>query len=188
MNRKGTVREVMTRAFVGVTESDPVAGAAALMREENAESAVVLHGRDPIGMLQATDLIDLVAETADPTTTSVRDIMTQVAGAIPAESDLEMAMTELAEHEGATLPVIENNDIVGVLTPQDIITALTMRPMATEHPLAASGRSNEAIDAARRTDDEFATQSVCEGCGSLADTLTDLNGQLVCPDCIEIEL
>lgn len=186
MQRPVSVRDVMTRSYVGVSESDPVAGAAELMRNDGVESAVVLRGSDAVGMLHAADLIDLVADTTDPASTPVSAIMTETIVTVTADSDLETAMRAIAEHNAGHLLVTENDDIIGVLTEQDIVTAHAIRPagLATDEP--GTGPSNEAMDATRSTDDEFATQSVCEVCGSLAEALTDRNGQLVCTDCAEI--
>lgn len=186
MKRPVSVRDVMTRSYVGVSEGDPVAGAAELMRNDGVESAVVLRGNDAVGMLHAADLIDLVADATDPASTPVTDIMTETVVTVPADSDLETAMNTIAETDAGHLLVTEDNGIIGVLTEQDVVTAHALHPaaLATDEP--GAGPSNEAMDSTRSTDDEFATQSVCEVCGSLAEGLTDRNGQLVCTDCAEL--
>lgn len=184
MNRSVRVRDVMTRSYVGVSESDPVTGAATLMRDDGVTSAVVLRGQKPVGMLHAGDLIDLIADGRDPESTTVTAAMTDSVISIDADSDVTTAVNAIADTDARQLVVLENGEITGVLSEHDMITAHAIRQTdPTDH-----APETEPLNSAQSPTDEFTTQSVCEACGSLAESLTERNGQLVCPDCVQIEM
>ena len=53
MNENVTVREVMEREFVGVSESDGVLETSELLLREGSDLAVVLRGSEPVGVVTA---------------------------------------------------------------------------------------------------------------------------------------
>lgn len=183
MDETATVRDVMTRAYVGVSEGDSVAGAAELMAEEGVDGVVVLRGREPIGMLHASDVVALVASRTDPEEMPVGEVMTTVAS-VDADEGISEAIGTIAGRDARGMVVVEGDEVVGLLTERDVITAQWMRPPATEEteePVLAVPMNEGAS-----VEEEFTAQGVCEVCGSLVRDLTNDNGQLVCADCIEI--
>ncbi|MFC7195331.1 CBS domain-containing protein [Halosimplex aquaticum] len=58
MERDVSVQEVMDREFVGVSESDGLRETAELMLAEEADSAVVLHGSEPVGVVTERDALE----------------------------------------------------------------------------------------------------------------------------------
>ncbi|WP_195155705.1 CBS domain-containing protein, partial [Halorubrum sp. AJ67] len=55
MRTDTTVRDVMHREFLGVSESDSLSDAAALLVEEETNCVVVVRGGDPVGRLESRD-------------------------------------------------------------------------------------------------------------------------------------
>lgn len=180
-----TVRDVMNRSYVGVSESDSVAGAAELMREEGVHSAVVLRGSEPVGVLDEDRLIDLVADRRDPTETTAGDVM-RPAVAVDADQRLEQAIGAMATDGLRHLLVEEGGDVVGSVSEHDVVTAYSVLGARTE-PIDAQPAtpSDQAGALAADLDREvYSTQGVCESCGALTRDLSSHNGQLVCPDCL----
>jgi len=180
MNDDVTVRDVMTREYVGVSEGDTVAGVADLMVEAGVHGAVVLRGVEPVGMVDAGDVVEVVAAGGDPESVTADAAMSDGAPAISADSSLSAAVSTLVGTDARRLVVLEGDEVVGTLSERDVITAQSTFPESEEQePVLAVGGKGPA-------DDRFSTQSVCEACGSLASNLASVNGQLLCADCREM--
>lgn len=177
MDETVTVRDVMDRSYVGVNEADPVVGAARLMREEGVDSALVLRGSDPVGVLRADDIVSLVAAEEDPDDVTVGEVMSTGTVSVAADSPVEDAVDAIAENGLRRVIVRDGEDVAGVLSEHDVVTAhtvLSTPDTPREAPTAtAPGLESEV----------YGSQGVCEVCGSLTRNLTEYNGQLVCADC-----
>lgn len=180
-----TVRDVMNRTYVGVSEADSVAGAAELMREESVHSAVVLRGLEPVGLLDEDRLLSIIADRRDPTETTAREAMRPVV-TVEADQWLDQAIAAMTTDGIRHLLVEEDGELVGSVSEHDIVTAhsvLTTRPEPPEAPVAAP--SGGVADAEPDFDhDVYSPQGVCESCGALTRELSSHNGQLLCADCL----
>ncbi|MDJ1433495.1 CBS domain-containing protein [Halostagnicola sp. A-GB9-2] len=198
-----SVRDVLTTEYVGVSESDTVLGAVRLMREERAGCVLVVRGSEPVGIVTEWDILGLVAEEADAAETTIGAVMSAPVISVHGDRALTDAADLMARENIRNLVVTDGSDVVGVLTQRDVIAAAgsfhaTAARSVTEtqrdEDLLSNGVNvNDSLNS--RTDgnadpeivpnggDEYSTQGVCEDCGSLADSLWDANGQLVCADC-----
>lgn len=185
MDEPVTVRDVMNRSYVGVSEADSVAGAAELMRQEGVHSAVVLRGSDPVGVLDEDPLIDIVADRRDPTETTAEEVM-RPAVSVDADQRLDQAIAAMATDGLRYLLVEEDGEVVASVSEHDIVTAYSVlggRAERAEAPVAVPGA--DSVDLATEFDEEvYSTQGVCESCGALTRELTGHNGQLLCSDCL----
>jgi len=208
MDAEMTVREIMTREYVGVSESDPVDDVVALMREEPADQVVVLRGSEPVGMLTPADVLALVGEDVDARETAVGDVMSGTVPSVAPDRNVVAAAGEMADDGVRSLLVTDGEAVVGVVSERDVVRAtatLADRATLSTPPGAgapegapATGTGNGGADVdeygtaepaeygAEAADDEYSTQSVCEVCGSLTPGLQSHNGQLVCGDCREM--
>lgn len=183
-----TVRELMTREYVGVSESDPVSGAVQLLIEENEDAAVVLRGSEPIGMLTKTDALAHLTGGGDGDD-RVTEAMSGTMPSVPSDAGFVDAANKLAEAGIECLLVTGGDEVVGLVTVQDVAGAaasLSTRPAhegGRDRTLqAATVEGGEATD----VETEYSRQSVCETCGSLTPDLQNFNGQLICADCREV--
>ena len=177
MSSAVTVRDVMTREFVGVSESDGVIQTVELLVAEGAECAIVLRGRDAVGMVSDRDALSVVTSDTDPAAATVADVMSDGVVRIPSSGSLATA-AETMEREGVRrLLAIEEAEPVGVVTAHDVVAASTLVP----EPGAGVGPAPATTDPVA----EYDTQGICEACGALAHDLVDANGRLVCPNCRE---
>ena len=182
MNDPVTARDVMNRSYVGVSESDTVAGAAEVMQHEGVDAAVVLRGSNPVGMIAATDIVNIVADGRDPAETRIEAAMTETLLSIDADQRLDDAISALADNDVRHVLVMDNGDIAGMLSEHDIVTAQTMIPT-----MRGNGPSSVTPDVDANLDSgEVSSQGVCEICGSLSRNLADVNGQVVCQACREV--
>ena len=62
----------------------------------------------------------MVAEAADPKTTSVGDVYSRDLISVEPDKDLEEAVQLMARHQVRRLPVVENGRLVGIVAQADI--------------------------------------------------------------------
>jgi CBS domain-containing protein len=177
-----TLRDVMTREFVGVSESDTVDGVVRLMREEGVQSGVVLRGREPVGSISAVDVLDVLANGEDVETTTVVDAMRRDPPTLSPDASLgDVAGVMLAEDTDLVL-VEERDELLGVITAHDLARYTYGRTETEE--MQPDVLEAETTNPA--TEEGYSSQSICEACGSLSRDLVNVNGQLLCPDCREV--
>jgi len=185
MVRDVTVREIMTREYVGVSESDTVGAAADLLVEEDGEAAVVLRGSDPVGMLTVTDALAHLARdgTGDE---PVADVMSGTTPTVPPDHGYLDAANTLAEAATESLLVVDD-ELLGLVTRRDVVGATAS--LGGPETMTAEAAPATAVAAEPESDrggSNYSSQSVCEICGSLTPELQNFNGQLICGDCREV--
>jgi CBS domain-containing protein len=187
MNSEVTVRELMNREFVGVSESDDLVETVELLLREDAETAVVLRGSEPVGVVTERDVLALLVDGPDPKTATVADAMTESLPTVSPDQTLDEAADRMSARSARRLVVLDRGELLGIITEHDLLSGRVVEP-ARERPLEATtgAGSAESTLAGESTDDSFEDQSICEVCGSFASDLSSFNGQLVCPDCRDI--
>jgi len=186
-----TIREVMTRDFVGVSESDTIRDTVAVMRQSRSSSAVVLRGEDAVGIVTEWDLVGLLLEDDPPTGASVSSVMSSPVISASANATLVEAAAKMAAENIRNLIVTDAGETVGVLTQRDVIAAIGSsrgvddpgeEPLRTSAGGLADDRQGEA-GAVANGGTAFRRQGICENCGALAESLWEQNGQLLCENC-----
>ncbi|SEH11162.1 CBS domain-containing protein [Natronorubrum sediminis] len=195
-----SVRDVLTNEFVGVSESDTVRDAVSLMREERASCVLVVRGPKPVGIMTEWDVLGIIADEYDAGETTVGDAMTAPVITFTPEQSLTEAANVMTRQHIRNIVVEDDDGVLGLVTQRDVIAAAssfqgTMTPLrssdaaydngqlATERPAQSSQPREELESGSVLPNDEYSTQSVCEACGTLSDSLWDANGKLVCTDC-----
>jgi CBS domain-containing protein len=115
------IHEIMTQSVVTASPDSAVQEVAALMRDRNVGSVVLVDdaGR-PVGMVTDRDLtIDALADAAGPETPANRCATTPV---VTGESDMDLdeAAGLMVSHRIRRLPVMDHDTLVGIVTLDDI--------------------------------------------------------------------
>ena len=190
MNGNVTVGQVMRRDFVGASESDGLRETARLMLEEGVETVVVLRGAEPIGMVTQRDVLETAVARDDLSSVTVADVMQNNPPTVGPGESLVTATDQMSGTESRHLLVMEGEDLSGVITEHDVVTAATLEPAVENRQPEASERATvEAVAAttdATETGEEYSNQGICELCGALTRNLSTFNGQLVCNDCKDV--
>ena len=175
-----TVRDVMTREYIGVSESDTVQETASLLREDDQSAIAVLHGSAPVGMVLERQLLGAFLDGHDPEDTRIDSIMHPSPPAIRPHRSLGEAAALLADVPGDHLLVTEGDELLGVLSEGDLLTALvtTLESDTSADPLTIPPEV-----ASDTTTSTLSDQSVCEICGEFKRGLQSIDGQLICADC-----
>jgi CBS domain-containing protein len=191
MNTEVSVREVMDREYVGVTESDDLVETVELLLREEADTAVVLRGTEPVGVLTERDVLAVIVEEPDPTEATVGDAMTESVPTVSPDTSLDAAADEMSTRADRRLVVTSGGEPLGLITEHDLLTTRTRDPMAeTDQPAAATVEASSgtalATESETGEEDNFEDQSICQGCGTFTRDLATFNGQLLCADCRDI--
>jgi CBS domain-containing protein len=206
MDESTRVVDVMNRTFVGVSEGDHLQGTVTLMDEQDSGSAVVVRGSQPVGMVTERDVVAAAADEVDFEETPVEEVMSEPVVTIPASASLGEALQLLTQQQIRRLPVIEGEEVVGVLSSRDVLTLEAgTAPQATNaSPTQTSTTDVGATRVGQEEQDTVAaeggaqshpstttgttvgsTQGICESCGRFARDLASVDGRVRCGDCRE---
>ncbi len=172
-----SVREVMSTDFVGVTEGEPVEDVVGLLLDHNEDTAVVIRGGSPVGVVLARDLLAAIGDT--DTGTPIDPYIHESIVTIGPDSTIGHAADRLLTTEVDRLIVVDlDGRALGVVGPRDVLSATDT--------LLEDHLEDTAMTSSNRSIPSMSEQGVCESCGRLADTLTEMNGTLVCEACLEL--
>ena len=94
--------------------------AAKLMEESKAGAIVVLENQVPTGIVTNTDLAVKIIAHSYPADTPIRRIMSSPLISISPETDLETASELMTSRKIRKLPVIENDQVIGMVVASKI--------------------------------------------------------------------
>ncbi len=117
-----TIRDLMTSNPTTIEPDKTVVDAAKLMGDEDAGLIPIVEGRKLVGTITDRDIATrVVAESKDPQSTKVRDVMTSRLVTIDPDQDLDEALRLMAQHQVRRLPVVEEDGkIVGIVAQADV--------------------------------------------------------------------
>jgi CBS domain-containing protein len=179
MTKEVIVKEAMKTNLVMVEPTTTVLEAAKRMKKNRIGNVLVVEKKQPIGILTESDILKkVVAEGKNASEVLVEEVMsTPVVVADPYIS-LEEAMKTMGKCNIRRLPVIENGELIGVITQKDI-----SRISPVLHDI-----SREWYDITVR-DESYLKRQIfsgkCEDCNALSTTLRRIDGRLLCEDCID---
>lgn len=150
-----TVREIMTKAVVVIRSSATVQDASLLMRAKQLRSLIVEKTETiPYGIVTEKDIVfKVIARRDNPDLVNVCDIMQQPCFSIAADATVPEAAQFLADKGIHRAPVIENDELLGIISVTDILRK-GQPDVAPRDELAQ--RIQAALQQARIIDDEEA--------------------------------
>ena len=125
------VRDLMSTPAVTAGPTESLAGAAARMRSAGTGSVVVVAEGKVVGILTERDLLRAVGEGSDPVAARVADWMSEHPDVLGPEEDAGAAWASLTHHGYRHLPVVEGDQLLGVVSMRDLVRLAQIRP-ATE--------------------------------------------------------
>lgn len=132
MDTKDRVRKIMTTELVQLNVSDDLYKAERLFSKHKIRHIPVLEGKKIVGILSLTDLMRIsyadVIDEDDDTVESVvynmfrlSQVMTRVPETVSSETTIKEAGSILVSREFHALPVVDNDELVGIVTTTDVI-------------------------------------------------------------------
>lgn len=120
-----TVSQILARKGISVIKVEPatsVIDALKIMADQNIGSVVVMEGTKFLGIMTERDYsrkVILKGRSSDDTT--VADIMSSELPALTAKDDIEKCMQLLSENNLRYLPVMENDNLAGIISMSDVV-------------------------------------------------------------------
>ena len=156
-----------------------VLDAAKIMKKRKIGNVIVVKNNQPVGILTESDILKkVVAEAKKPEETSVAEVMSTPVMIADPYITLEEAMKIMGKCNVRRLPVTENDKLIGIITQRDISI---ISPILHEI-------SREWYDIKTRDETYYKKQifsGKCEDCGTLSANLKNIDGRLICEDCID---
>lgn len=122
---KGTVRlnveDVMTPEIITVDENVTVKEAANIMDQKEISCLIALRKGRAIGIITERDILKrIIVEARNPEKTKVKKVMSSPLEVITLGTDLEKALRLMIKKKIKKLPVVDNKNILGLVSLTDI--------------------------------------------------------------------
>lgn len=110
-----------------IHEEETVLQAAQIMQENNIGAVIVLNKAGKMaGILTERDITQkIVAEGADPRTTPAQAIMTRNPITVLPSDTIQTALNKMQSINCRHLPVVENDEVVGIVSMKDVYRCVT---------------------------------------------------------------
>jgi CBS domain-containing protein len=143
------VADVMKTDVKTTTPEDTFAHVAGLLHDNQVSSIVVMDGERVAGIVTERDLVNLVADGQDPTTTKVGDRMTTDLDTVEPRTDIAEAAEHMARLRIRHLPVVDSGKLAGIISIRDL-TNWAVEEITGGHELADFERSATTLTAAAK--------------------------------------
>ncbi|MEM3383496.1 MAG: CBS domain-containing protein [Nitrososphaerales archaeon] len=131
------VKDIMTKEPKVIEENASIASAMALMREEGVSRLPVVRGDKLVGIVSIHDIVehvilprdrirfgDFAGDKPKPLSNPVKGVMTKPVITISPNTTLKGAVQLMLEHNIASLIVLDKGRIAGIVTKNDILSAI----------------------------------------------------------------
>ncbi|MDQ2909647.1 MAG: CBS domain-containing protein [Actinomycetota bacterium] len=130
------IADVMTFHVVTVGPDDPVRLAIARMLEESIGSVAVCEGERLVGIFTERDVLRLAGEGSDFAEVRVGDVMTRNPVTLAPDDDVLDAARLMGERKIRQLPVLEGENLLGMVGIREVMRTLVERLWRTHDPEA----------------------------------------------------
>ncbi|PSL07977.1 CBS domain-containing protein [Cecembia rubra] len=131
MKKREPVSKIMTSKVYAVQENDSLQDVVALFRKHKIRHVPVLSGKKIAGIISRTDINRLTfgalfenqegADEAVLEILSIPQVMTSKPKVVKSEDSIREVAEIFASEEFHALPVVENEELIGIVTTTDII-------------------------------------------------------------------
>jgi CBS domain-containing protein len=139
------VADVMVFQVVKVSPDDTVRVAIARMLEENVGSVGVCEGEKLVGIFTERDVLRLAGEGSQFAEVRVGDVMTRQLVTLAPDDDILDAARLMGERKIRHLPVLEGENLLGIVGIREVVRALVERLWRTQDDEARE-RARELLD------------------------------------------
>jgi CBS domain-containing protein len=115
-----TVREVMSTGLHYVSPSTTVGEAVALMAQHRIGSTLVMEGAQLVGIFTERDTVRALSQSHDAPAHEVSSWMTRDPMTASPDDPVEQALQTMLDHNFRHLPVVEGDEVVGIVSIRDL--------------------------------------------------------------------
>ena len=121
-----TVGDVMTKSVISVDVSISVNEAAKMMEDAKVGAVIVMENNTPVGIVTDRDFAVKVAAHAYQISSPIKQIMSSPLLSINSDESIRTAADLMHDRGVRKLPVIDDENIVGMITATDIVNLLAV--------------------------------------------------------------
>lgn len=132
MKKRTSVSVIMTKNVITLNKADDLTAAEKLFKENNIRHIPVVSGKAVVGMLSYTDLLrisfaDAIDEDENEVDTvvynmfTIEQVMAKNLITVSPTNTIKEVAEILSKKEFHALPVVENGELVGIVTTTDLI-------------------------------------------------------------------
>ncbi len=115
------VEDYMSRNIITISADENLVQAARIMHEANIGCIPVEKNDEIVGMITDRDIVvRAVAAEKDITSAKCEDVMSHSVICVDKNEEIEGALQFMSEHKIRRLPVVDNGDLVGIISIGDI--------------------------------------------------------------------
>jgi CBS domain-containing protein len=134
-----SVKDIMTKEVVTVDVNKSVFEAAQLMTTKSLGCLIVVDKGLPVGIITERDLVRRIVAKRSSVDLRVVEVMTKTLVAVNPDTSLKEAARVMSTNKIRRLPVLKQNQLVGIVVASDFVRNLGKRTTA-EEILDALGR------------------------------------------------
>lgn len=123
--REIAVQEIMSKSVLAIDSAITANEAAKMMEDSKVSALVVTEHNSPVGIITERDFAVKVVAHAYPLDTPVRRIMSSPLIVINHDESIWVAADLMVDRKVHKLPVVENDQIVGIITKTDLIRQIS---------------------------------------------------------------
>ena len=150
-DRLVNVSEVMTKEVVTVGPHYNVADVASLMDAKGIGSVIVLEEERVLGILTERDILKVIGAGEDPKNVAAHEALIGDLYTITPDASIEDAAGQMTQARVRHLPVIANDQIVGIISSRDVVR-WSVREMAQAAELPHMDVSQKVLSIVHPTD------------------------------------
>lgn len=120
------VKDIMTKSVISVDASMTVNEAAKMMENSKVGSVVVMENNQPIGIMTDRDFAIKIAAHAYPIFTKIKQVMSTPLISVRSDELAWHAADKMYSNKIRTLPVVKDDEVVGVITATDLVNQLVL--------------------------------------------------------------
>jgi CBS domain-containing protein len=178
METRLAVRDVMTRTVVTATPDMSAAEAGKKMVENRVGNILIVEEGRPVGIVTESDMVaKVISKNLKPGSVKLEQLMSQPLITTKSSDDINDAVLVMAQKKIQRLPVIDDGELVGIITDADVIQASSEINQILDNLIQMN--REDVLD--RR--DVIVTQGECEECEEFSEDLRQEEGRLKCPRC-----
>ena len=121
-----TVSDVMTKSVISVDSSMTINEAAKMMEDAKVGAVIVMENNTPVGIVTDRDFAVKVAAHAYQVSSPVKQIMSSPLFSINSDESVRTAADLMHDRGIRKLPVIDDENVVGMITATDIVNLLAV--------------------------------------------------------------
>ncbi len=170
------VREVMSEDLNYADPQESICDIAKRLKSGDRGSVIIKKDDEIKGLITNSDIVNKFV--VDDKGSKAKDIMTTDMVTISPEMDIEDAAMVMVEEGIERLVVMEGGDIIGIISQHDIMKV---------RPNLYLGISQGIKLGPESMDMDFGDREIgkCESCENYSESLNEVNGNLLCPECQE---